>query len=173
MTRHRWTAVLLLAVVTLVTTACGQMRMSPTHAPTSARATGTAVVEEVHDGDTFRLRGLGRVRAIGIDTPELAVERRCFGDQETATQFAKRVLEGEEVKYTVGTEPRDRYGRLLVYLELEGVSFNELVLQDGFGWPLVVPPNTECAALYQRLADQARSQGRGLWAHCPQRPPRS
>lgn len=141
----------------------------------AAGASGTATVTCVIDGDTVVLDGgLGKARLIGIDTPEMVPqqgcrgryeERECFGTR--ASQFAQTTLAGHRVRYTVGAEPRDRYGRLLVYLNLNGRSFNARVLREGHGRPLAIRPNTRYAGRYRKLADQARAAGRGLWGACP------
>ena len=45
------------------------------------------------------------------------------------------------MRYTVGREERDRYGRLLVYLWLEdGRSFNALLVSRGYAQPLTIQP---------------------------------
>ena len=72
------------------------------------------------------LAGLGKARIIGVDTPEVYGGAECYGREASA--FARRVLDGGRVRYTVGREDRDRYGRLLVYLWLpDGRSFNALL----------------------------------------------
>jgi micrococcal nuclease len=73
-------------------------------------AHGYARVTKVTDGDTIRLSGIGPVRLIGIDTPEVYGEAECFGRE--ASEFAQRLLPlGARVRYRVGVEERDRYGR--------------------------------------------------------------
>ena len=93
----------------------------------STRATRQATVTRVVDGDTIVLRGLGRSRLIGVDTPELHGRRECFGAQASA--FTARLLSGKRVSYALGAEPRDRYGRALVYVWLaDGRFFNALLV---------------------------------------------
>lgn len=157
----------------LLLTGCQQLPQDPTSATTPVArvapgAMGTATVVRVIDGDTVVLGGgLGRARLIGIDTPEIHGQVECFGNE--ATEFANAVLAGRTVRYTVGAEPRDRYGRLLVYLKTrDGRSFNELVLSRGYGRPLAIRPNTRYAGRYRKLADQARDAKSGRWGACPQ-----
>ena len=76
-----------------------------------------ATVTRVVDGDTVELGGLGKVRLIGVDAPEVYGGAECYGRE--ASGFAKRQLDGRRVRYTVGRDPRDRYGRLLAYVWLE------------------------------------------------------
>jgi micrococcal nuclease len=87
----------------------------------------------------------------------------CFGREASA--FAKRTLGGRRVRYRLGVEPRDRYGRALVDVWLaDGRFFNALLVERGFAQPLTVPPNVEHADLFVRLAREAREEQRGLWA---------
>src|SRR5437868_9043339 len=87
------------------------------HAAAPPTATGTATVAKVTDGDTVWLSPLGKVRLIGIDTPEVYGHTDCFGPEASA--FADRVLRpGTHVRYKIGRESHDRYGRTLAYVWL-------------------------------------------------------
>lgn len=124
---------------------------------------GTAVVTRVVDGDTAVLEKLGKSRFIGVDTPEVYGRSDCFGAQASA--FTKRVLAGQRIRYTIGSEPRDRYGRMLVYIWLEdGRFFNEMLVRQGYARPLAIAPNVDYAGDFRRGADAARAAGRGLWS---------
>lgn len=129
--------------------------------------TRNALVERVVDGDTVVLAGRSKARLIGVDTPEVFGGRECFGLEASA--YAKRTLEDVPVRYTVGREPRDRYGRLLVYVWLpDGRSFNALLVARGYARPLTIRPNDRYARVFVRLARQARTAHAGLWgAGCP------
>jgi micrococcal nuclease len=62
-------------------------------------------------------------------------------------------------------EPRDRYGRSLIYLTLpDGQSFNELLVGEGFAVPLTIRPNVRYAARFRQLANRARDESAGLWS---------
>ncbi len=115
------------------------------------------------DGDTVVLSGLGKARLIGVDTPEDFGGVECFGREASA--FAKRVLRGERVRYRLGVEERDRYGRALVDVWLDDRRFfNGLLVERGYATPMTIPPNVEHADRLVRLARQARRAERGLWA---------
>jgi micrococcal nuclease len=121
-----------------------------------------ARVEAVSDGDTITLSGLGKVRLIGVDTPELS-EGQCFGREAAA--FTRRVLaRGTRVEYRLGRERRDRYGRALAYVWLaDGRFFNDVLVRQGYAYPLEIAPNTEYATAFRRAARVAERRGRGLW----------
>ncbi len=122
-----------------------------------------ATVTRVVDGDTVVLSGLGRSRLIGIDTPEVFGGAECYGPRASA--FSKRLLTGRRVRYAPGVEPRDRYGRALVYLWLgDGRLVNELLVSGGYARPLQIAPNIRFATLLRLRASEAQSSGRGLWS---------
>jgi micrococcal nuclease len=131
---------------------------------TAAGSTHPATVQRVVDGDTVRLVGLGSVRLIGVDTPEVyggTVE--CFGRE--ASSFAKSVLRpGARVRYRVGTEPRDRYGRLLAYVWLrDGRLLNAVLAERGYATTLTIPPNDDLASRFRAAEERARERHRGMW----------
>lgn len=129
----------------------------PPDAARSARVTG------VTDGDTISLSGVGRVRLIGVDTPEVFGGAECYGREASA--YVKRLLpEGRRVRYRLGVEPRDRYGRALAYVWLDdGQMVNGLLAVLGYAQPLTIPPNVDFAELFVAAARGARRAGRGLW----------
>jgi micrococcal nuclease len=68
------------------------------------------------------------------------------------------------VSYRLGAEERDRYGRALAYVYLDGGRFlNLLLIRRGYAQVLTVPPNVDFAARFARAARRARAAGRGLW----------
>ena len=107
---------------------------------------------------------------IGVDTPETVDPRRpvgCYGEEASA--FTHRRLAGRTVHLTFDRQRRDRYGRLLAYVEVDGRRFNDELLTGGYARLLVIPPNGlhGRGMLDEELA--ARSAGRGLWGACPER----
>jgi micrococcal nuclease len=127
---------------------------------------GYARVTKVTDGDTIRLGDLGSVRLIGIDTPEVYGGVECFGRE--ASTFARRLLPlGTRVRYRVGVEERDRYGRLLAYVWLpDGRMFNRVMVEQGYAQPLTIPPNVQFADVFRAAARAARRARLGLWRSC-------
>ena len=119
---------------------------------------------EVTDGDTVKLAALGSTRLIGVDTPEVYGGVECYG--RAASAFTKSVLRpGRRVRYRLGTEPRDRYGRALAYVWLaDGTFFNGLLAERGFASPLTIPPNDDYARQFVAAARRARRAERGLWS---------
>jgi endonuclease YncB( thermonuclease family) len=115
------------------------------------------------DGDTLWLSRIGKVRLIGVDTPEVYGGVECFGRQ--ASTFVERTVPlGAKVRYRLGIEERDRYGRALAYVWLaDGRLLNRLLVARGYAQPLTVPPNVEYEDAFVRASRRARDAGRGLW----------
>jgi micrococcal nuclease len=123
----------------------------------------SARVTKHTDGDTLWLSEIGKVRLIGVDTPEVYFHAECYGHEASA--FVERILPlGSEVRYRLGVEQRDRYGRALAYVWLrDGRFLNRLLVARGYAQPLTIPPNVEYEELFVRVARRAREAGRGLW----------
>jgi micrococcal nuclease len=155
----RWFAILLTAIALAVVGGRGVLQSEP-----SSGGGTNATVDRVTDGDTVRLSGLGRTRLIGVDTPEVYGGVECYGREASA--FTKRVLApGTRVRYKLGSESRDRYGRALAYVWLaDGRFFNLMLVERGYAKPLTIPPNVDYAARFRAAARQARAAERGLWA---------
>jgi len=93
-------------------------------------------------------------------------QAECFG--RAAAAFTARVLPpGTRVRYRLGVDPRDRYGRALAYVYLgDGRMFNELLAQRGYATPMTIPPNVDYARRFVAAARRARDGHRGLWRAC-------
>ncbi len=131
-----------------------------------------AVVTRVVDGDTidvrFRDGHRERVRILGANTPETRDPRKpveCFGPEASAYTH-RRLPPGERVQLETDVEQRDRYGRLLAYVYVRGVRFDDELLRLGYARLLVIPPNGEYARALVEAETDARHARRGLWAAC-------
>jgi micrococcal nuclease len=151
-----------LTLVLALTVALGGCDGSDPAEPSGERV--PARVTRHTDGDTLWLSGIGKVRLIGVDTPEVYGGAECYGREASA--FVKRLLPlGSSVGYTLGTDERDRYGRALAYVYTEdGRSLNLLLVRRGYAQPLTIPPNDELAERFVAAARRARARRVGLWA---------
>ena len=96
-------------------------------------------------------------------TPEVHGRVECFGREASA--YAGRLLSGRRVRWRGGVEPRDRFGRALVYLWLgDGRFVNELLVAGGWARTLAIAPNVRYSGLLARRASEARARSRGLWS---------
>jgi len=142
-------------------------------APVGARAESTIV--RVVDGDTLdvRLRGGGTftVRLLAVDSPE-SYDSRYGSGNECGSHPAEVLLErfvGRRVALVADPSQadRDRYGRLLRYVEMPGSrDLGALEVTDGLAMPYPYGDPARRLGLYRRLARSARREGRGSWSSC-------
>jgi micrococcal nuclease len=123
------------------------------------------------DGDTVIARlphgDVETVRLLGVDTPEVVDPRKpvqCFG--HAASAFTAAHLVGRRVTLELDAEARDKYGRLLAYVILDGHRFEDELLARGYGRFLVIPPNGSHARAMLSAELAARAARRGLWGAC-------
>ena len=50
---------------------------------------------------------------------------------KTASAFTKSKLEGKNVGLEFDVQERDKYGRLLAYVSIDGKMFNKTLLEEG------------------------------------------
>ncbi len=109
------------------------------------------------------------MRYIGVDTPETVkpgAPVQCFG--KAASDFNRRLVSGRRVRLVLGRERRDRYGRLLAYVTVEGGRLVEDdLLSRGYARSLAIAPNDDRAGRFVALERLARLARRGMWGACP------
>jgi micrococcal nuclease len=157
-----------LAIISLVTIAL--LPISSPMAKADPTPLGSVQVQRVIDGDTLKvdIAGTGEtVRIIGIDTPETvhpnkAVE--CFGME--ASNRLKGLLDDKAILLQPNpAEDRDRYGRMLRYVELDGEDIGAGMIRDGYAHSYKQYPHPRLT-IYNGLEQEARAARRGLWAAC-------
>jgi len=129
--------------------------------PAPLQATTLCTVTRIADGDTLDCEPLGRVRLLGIDTPEL--QQEPFGSQAAAA-LRSLIPVGTELRAEGDVEDRDQYDRALRYLWLDGVLINWVMVRSGHAVLLTYAPNVRYVESLQRAQALARDQGVGLWA---------
>lgn len=83
------------------------------------------------DGDTLRLCG-ERIRISGIDTPEL--NGRCQYERDLAIRARNRLAEllgSGRVRFYRSGRDRDRFGRLLRVVTVDGRSVGDRLVREG------------------------------------------
>jgi micrococcal nuclease len=137
-----------------------------------AAATFDATVVRAVDGDTivvaFGRTRMETVRILGADTPEVKDPRKpvqCFGPEASAYTHA-RLEPGTRVRLETDDEARDKYGRLLAYVYVGGVRYDDQLLRLGYARLLIIPPNGRYARSMLEAELSARAAGRGLWGAC-------
>ena len=137
-------------------------------APASAESS-SAVVLRVVDGDTVDVldndRGRLRVRILGINTPETKPPAQCGGLE--ATGFAEAALLDKRVVLVADPtqDARDRYGRTLAYVQVDGRDYSVMAAAAGVGRAYVFDRENPPARAGEIAAAQAaaRAAGRGVW----------
>jgi micrococcal nuclease len=124
------------------------------------RETTPCELTRIVDGDTIECRRIGRVRLIGMDTPEASQEPYA----EMATEALWSLFENATI---VGLEPhvelRDRYGRMLAYVWADGLLVNWALVRQGWAVVLTYPPNVQYVDWFTTAQHLAREEGVGLW----------
>lgn len=126
------------------------------------------LVTRVIDGDTVEIEGGVRLRYIGIDTPETVDPRtpvQCFGAE--AARRNRELVEGKRVMIEKDVSTRDKYGRLLGYVYVNGTMVNELLVKEGYARASSYPPDIKYQERFRNAERGAREAGTGLWSGCP------
>jgi micrococcal nuclease len=145
--------------------------------PTTSKATKTSGTKErvivtlvkTVDGDTIKVNYNGKeetVRYLLIDTPETKHPNECvqpFG-QEASNRNKQLVNSGKlELEFDVG-ERKDKYGRLLAYVYVDGKSVQKTLLKEGLARvAYVYPPNTRYLDDYEASEASASNDGIAIW----------
>lgn len=123
----------------------------------------TGKVVRVADGDTITIldadKAQHKVRLAGIDAPEKA---QAFG--ERSRDSLEELVAGKTV--TVETHKKDRYGRRVGKVLLNGQDMNLEQVRRGMAWFYREYAHEQSAAdqqSYARTESEAREIGKGLW----------
>ena len=121
-------------------------------------------VVAITDGDTVKIlvdKTQHKIRLEGIDTPE---RKQPYGTK--AKQHLSGLIFGKTV--TAKVLNKDRYGRLVADIVLDGTSINLQMVVDGFAWRY---PQYDKDGTYTAAEQEARKAGSGLWADSEPVPP--
>lgn len=134
-------------------------------------------VSWIDDGDSLRVEGIGKVRLLGIDTPESrASSRDRFYRQRfaipahrlrlvaaQAKELNLRRAKNRYVNLEPGRVPRDKHGRLLAYVYLpDGTMLNRLLLKKGLA-SVFRRYDFRYKAEFLTTEKKARDRQIGLW----------
>ncbi len=149
----------------------GGTSQQPQPQPSAVRRNRGNVVK-VTDGDTLkvRIRGIGvrDIRIIGIDTPEVYGGVQC-GARKASRHMRELAPVGSTV--TLISDPsqddRDRYGRLLRYVERKGKDVGRAQVNRGQAKVYVYDHTPfRRTAGYRHVQRGARQHHRGSWGTC-------
>lgn len=135
----------------------------------SVSADFTGKVIKIADGDTITVldyyKVQHRIRLIGIDAPE---RKQDFGSR--SKQSLSELVFGKTV--TVKTNKRDRYGRVLGKVIINGIDVNKEQIRRGMAWHGYLRDQTAADRfIYADIERNARKEQRGLWVSSNPLPP--
>ena len=82
---------------------------------------------------------------------------------EQASRFTQSLCEGKRCWLEYDTQTKDKYGRTLAYVRLDGGTVvNEEIIRQGYGNAYTRFPFRDMEK-YRELEAKARSEQRGLW----------
>jgi len=119
-------------------------------------------ISKIVDGDTFYCdtsKGSEKIRLIGVNTPEMKTPE---GIQ--ARDFASSIISVDQVvMLELDVQLRGPYKRLLAYVWIDDVMFNQLLVEEGFAQVATYPPNVKYVDLFIEAEKSAREKKKGLW----------
>lgn len=120
----------------------------------------TGRVIHVADGDTITVRDASnrkhKIRLYGIDCPESGQE---FGKE--AARFTTRLASGKMARVT--QYDRDRYGRVVGVVLVDGVNVNQSLIENGYAWKYGRYCKEPFCQDWRRLEERAKGARVGLW----------
>lgn len=121
---------------------------------------GMTKVVHIIDGDTVVIEGGHHVRYLGIDAPE----KSEFYYLE-AIRANKELVEGKKVRLERDVSDKDKYGRLLRYVYVDGIFVGAEMVRQGYACAKAYPPDVKYLVYLEAVEEQARYERRGIWGH--------
>lgn len=122
------------------------------------------------DGDTIKVKYNGNVdtvRYLLVDTPESKKPDSCvqpYGE-DASKRNKELVSDGKlQLEFDKG-DHRDKYGRLLAYVYVDGKSVQETLLKEGLARvAYVYEPNTKYIDQFRKDEQEAKSEKLSIWS---------
>lgn len=136
----------LIGLLVLVACASSLLSVSAWAPNTSNYPTTTVTIDgsnvtgqciKVIDGDTIDVENVGRIRFVGVNTPE-----RGEDGYKEAKDFVKSQCLNKQVTIDVDSAKNyDKYGRVLGVVYVDGKNLNQELLQKGYAEIMYIPPS--------------------------------
>lgn len=92
---------------------------------------------KIVDGDTIYVEGVGKVRLVGVNTPERGVE-----GYNVSKHFVSKLCKYKEVSLDIDdSKEHDKYNRTLAVVIVDGKNLNEILLDEGLAEIMYIPPS--------------------------------
>lgn len=96
-----------------------------------------SVCTHVVDGDTIYLSNGKKVRLVGVNTPEKGVT-----GYQASKKFVQKLCLNKEIGINIDDRKyRDKYGRTLAVVIVDGKNLNEMLLKEGLAEVMYIPPS--------------------------------
>ena len=118
--------------------------------------TSAQLVVHVDDGDTYKILNQGKlqiIRLANVDAPELD---EYYGS--IVKDSVSKLILGCEV--TVDPRGKDRYGRTIAEVTVEGMSLDSLLIVKGWAWNYTQFSQNYELAGYEKIV---KASGVGMW----------
>ncbi|MED3779348.1 thermonuclease family protein [Heyndrickxia sporothermodurans] len=121
------------------------------------------------DGDTIKVMYKGKeesVRYLLIDTPESKKPGSCVQPYaESAYNRNKQLVNSGKLTLEFEKSERDKYGRLLAYVFVDGKSVQETLLKEGYARvAYIYEPPYKYLSKYQKAEDIAKNKHSNIWS---------
>lgn len=104
---------------------------------TDAKVEVSGKCYKVVDGDTIYVEGVGKVRFVGVNTPEKGAE-----GYKVSKNFVSKLCNGKEVGLDIDdSKSHDKYNRTLAVVIVDGKNLNEILLKEGLAEIMYIPPS--------------------------------
>ncbi|MBI2560631.1 MAG: thermonuclease family protein [Planctomycetes bacterium] len=140
--------------IIILSVACSRSVTSPTY-----KCNG------VIDGDTIVVEGVGKVRLLGVNAPEIKDTHRGvqrFGME--CTMFTEQNLLGKQVRLEYDEMRMDSFGRTLAYVYVDDTLFNAELVKQGYALVYAKYP-FKYLDEFRRFEMDAKKNGRGIWSY--------
>lgn len=133
--------------------------------PATAAAPIAGTVSAVHDGDTFTIEGVGRIRMFGLDAPELrqlcaTAEGACVPCGQAAREDLAAAILGKEVTCTARGVS---YDRTVGECSVDGVAIGPRQLERGQGLAYKSYLRKADRPAYLGAEQRAKDAKAGIW----------
>ena len=107
------------------------------YSDTNCKGEVSGLCTKVSDGDTITVEGVGKVRLVGVNTPEKGV-----AGADASAYLVKKLCLNREVSLDIDdSKHTDKYGRTLAVVIVDGKNLNEILLKEGLAEIMYIPPS--------------------------------
>jgi len=126
--------------------------------PITGKIVEKNIISKVIDGDTVKLQTGETVRLLGINAPE----KGQVYYKESARRL-RELIEGKKVFLEKDVVDKDKYGRLLRYIFLNGENINVKLVREGLASVYIISPNVKYETELRESENEAKNSKINIW----------